>query len=95
MARAQDVEWAEVREDILFHLCECPGACDTEDGVVQWWVWHRRMLPLRRVIKGVLEDLVKEGAVERVVSDRTTEEGAPLGHVLYRAAALRSGDGNG
>jgi hypothetical protein len=71
---------AYVRTEILGYLATQPGAFDTLEGIVRWWIFDQRRRIARDVVEQALDELVRWGAVERM--NRAD------GSILYRAAAV-------
>lgn len=65
---------------ILRYLASCPNACDTAEGVCQWWIPQQRYVESTHDVIEALKTLVERGQIE---AHRTDD-----GHLLYRT--LRS-----
>ena len=53
----------DVAQEILDYLRAHPGAADTLDGVVQWWLQHQRYLHGLEAVKKALDLLIERGMV--------------------------------
>ena len=62
---------------ILRYLASCPDACDTAEGVCQWWIPQQRYVESTRDVIEALGALVERGRIETY---RSVD-----GQVLYRA----------
>jgi DNA-binding FadR family transcriptional regulator len=63
----------EVAKRIIQHLKEHPRACDTLEGVVQWWMKFQQLEVSIAEVREALGRLKAEGVVEeRVGSDNRT-----------------------
>ena len=62
--------------DILGYLVDHPGAQDTVEGIVEWWLLEQRIKKATTQVKAVLAQLVAEGLV-------IAHQG-PAGRVYYR-----------
>jgi hypothetical protein len=62
---------------ILRYLESCPDACDTAEGVCQWWIPQQRYVESTQDVLVALGSLVERGRIE-------THSGVD-GQVLYRA----------
>ena len=67
---------------ILRYLESCPNACDTAEGVCQWWIPQQRYVESTRDVIEALGALVERGKIE-------THSGVD-GQLLYRAVPLSS-----
>ena len=63
---------------ILRYLESCPNACDTAEGVCQWWIPQQRYVESTHDVIAALGALVESGKIE-------TQTGVD-GQLLYRAA---------
>lgn len=69
----RSIEKSQVRYYILSYLAEFRDAEDTLDGIQSWWIldrWIRRVSP---IIKETLDELVKEGLVLKLHSNKRIE----------------------
>lgn len=73
--RAASVD--ELAETILRYVATCPNACDTADGICEWWIPQQRYVQAKRDVLAALELLKTRGQID-------TRTGAD-GQVLYRA----------
>ncbi len=63
-------EVSRVAEQILGYFVEHPGAQDTLEGVVQWWLLHQRIRSAVSEVEAALGELVGKGfVVERTGGD--------------------------
>lgn len=62
---------------ILRYLASCPNACDTAEGVCQWWIPQQRYVESTRDVIKALGTLIERGEIE-------THSGVD-GRLLYRA----------
>ena len=53
----------EVARDILAYLIGHPGAQDTLEGIVEWWLWEQRIRHQMAIVQEALSDLVAENLV--------------------------------
>lgn len=67
----------ELAETILRYVARCPNACDTLDGICEWWIPRQRYDDAKGDIFAALELLKARGQID-------TRTGAD-GQVLYRA----------
>jgi hypothetical protein len=72
----------ELADTILRYIAARPNACDTIDGVCQWWIPRQRYIDARNDVLAALELLTARGEL----SSRTDADG----QVLYRAPRLSS-----
>lgn len=68
----------ELADTILRYVATRPNACDTLDGVCQWWIPRQRYFDTRKEVLAALELLTARGEL-------CSRAGAD-GHVLYRAS---------
>ena len=66
---------------ILRYLQSCPEACDTAEGVCQWWIPQQRVVESTQDVIAALGSLVERGSIE-------THRGVD-GQVVYRAKHRR------
>ena len=66
----------EVAEMILRYVTAHPGACDSVEGICEWWLVRQQRDDLRRAVDAALVDLVAAGLIEASSSAG--------GHTLYR-----------
>lgn len=66
--------------ELLRYLSEHPGAADTSDGIVQWWLPKETAVG-RKEVEAALDLLVRDGALAR--------HALPDGRVLYAATGAR------
>lgn len=63
---------AYVRYEILSYLDRHPHACDTVDGIVDWWLYRQRLHIGRAMVLTALDQLVESGRLDkRVLSSAT------------------------
>ena len=62
--------------EILAYFADHPGAQDTVEGIVEWWLLEQRLKRAIRQVKATLAQLVAEGLV--------VERERPVGRVMYR-----------
>jgi hypothetical protein len=67
---------------ILRYLESCPDACDTAEGVCQWWIPQQRYVESTHDVIEALGTLVERGKIE-------THSGVD-GQLLYRAVLPES-----
>ena len=67
----------ELAATILRYLESCPNACDTAEGVCQWWIPQQRFVESTHDVIDALGRLVERGEIETYESLN--------GHLLYRA----------
>jgi hypothetical protein len=67
----------ELDATILRYLESCPNACDTAEGVSQWWIPQQRLVDSTNAVADALDRLVERGEIE---TDRSV-----AGQLLYRA----------
>ena len=67
----------ELAETILRYVASCPNACDTLDGICDWWIPRQRYIDAKNEVLAALELLKLRGQVE-------SRAGAD-GQTLYRA----------
>jgi hypothetical protein len=67
----------ELDATILRYLESCPNACDTAEGVCQWWIPQQRFVEATNDVMGSLVRLVERGEIETHKS--------VAGQLLYRA----------
>lgn len=72
----------ELADTILRYVAERPDACDTLDGVCDWWLTRQRYFDRRTDVLAALELLTARGQIW----PRTRADGT----VLYRAHPLTS-----
>ncbi len=73
----QNKEKREVCQYILAYLLENPGAGDTLDGIVEWWLLDQRIRFETRTVSEAIAKLVAEGLV--------VEQKGPDSRMIYRA----------
>lgn len=64
--------------EVLRYLAQHPGAADTAEGILRWWLPQSMAVYGRPEVEAALEQLVQDGALER--------RPLPDGRVLYAAA---------
>ncbi len=57
---------AQIAHEILAYLDNHPDAQDTLDGIVDWWLLERKIIYQRKIVQGVLAELVDKGLVMEV-----------------------------
>jgi len=67
----------ELAETILRYVASCPDACDTVDGICDWWIPQQRYVESKSQVLAALRLLNARGQID-------TRTGAD-GQVLYRA----------
>jgi hypothetical protein len=67
------------RTEIVAYLHAHPSAADSLEGIVDWWLPRQRYETARNAIQKALDDLIAQGIVEELESNR--------GARLYRLAA--------
>ena len=55
----------EIARDILAYLISHPGAQDTLEGIVEWWLLEQRIRHQMAIVQEALSDLVAENLVLR------------------------------
>ena len=68
----------ELAQTILRYVASCPGACDTLDGICDWWIPRQRYVEAKGDVLAALELLKARGQMD-------TRTGAD-GQVRYRAS---------
>ena len=67
------IEPSEIAQDILAYLVEHPGAQDTVQGIVQWWLLEQEIQRRTAQVQAALAELVARGLVlERQGKDGRT-----------------------
>jgi hypothetical protein len=64
----------EIAAEILAYLKTHPGAADTREGIVQWWLLRQRYLRGIEQVESALEVLMKRNLVVR----KRTPDGTPV-----------------
>jgi hypothetical protein len=67
----------ELAQTILRYVASRPNACDTLDGICEWWIPRQRYVEAKSEVLAALELLEARGLID-------TRTGAD-GQVLYRA----------
>ena len=67
----------EIADTILRYVASRPNACDSIDGICEWWIPRQRYVLAKEQVLAALELLKTKGQIE-------TRTGAD-GNVLYRA----------
>jgi hypothetical protein len=67
----------ELAETILRYVASRPNACDTVDGICEWWIPRQRYTQAKRDVLAALELLTVRGQIDA----RTGADG----QVVYRA----------
>lgn len=78
MARIEGAARAYVQFELLGYLARRPQACDTIDGIINWWLYDQRQAIGRETVMAAVERLVARGALH--------EQRGPGGEILYAAA---------
>ena len=78
---AQCADGVDPRNEIVAYLRTHPAACDSLDGIVDWWLPRQRYETARAAIQQALNDLVGRGVVEQIARRN--------GMHLYRLAGER------
>lgn len=60
------IEKSQIITEILKYLIENPGAQDTPEGIVEWWLLERHIRNKTSKVKEALEDLVARGLVDEL-----------------------------
>ncbi len=55
----------EIAREILSYLSEHPGAQDTLEGIVQWWLLERKIKYQKGLVMEALADLVADGSIDK------------------------------
>lgn len=71
----------EIAEEIMHYLEAHPSACDTSDGIADWWIRRQRYLLGLEKVQDALNYLEQKGLVKRRVN--------PDGSVVYSAKTKR------
>jgi len=58
-------EESTIATEILAYLADHPGARDTWEGIVEWWLLEQKIQRESRRVARTLEHLVEEGLVSR------------------------------
>lgn len=66
----------EVAEVILRYVASCPNACDTVDGICDWWIPRQRYFDAKSVVLAALQRLAARGQI----ATRTGTDGQVLFH---------------
>lgn len=75
----QATDRVDPRVEIVTYLRAHPSACDSLEGIVDWWLPRQRYEMAKAAIQRALDDLVRQGVVEQnALGD---------GSYLYRLAA--------
>lgn len=53
----------EVAEVILRYVVSCPKACDTVDGICDWWIPRQRYIEAKSVVLAALKRLTARGQI--------------------------------
>ena len=73
LPHAEDLE-----HTILAYVAACPGACDTLDGICDWWIPRQQLIQARAEVLAALERLQERGAIEsRMGVDGQSRYAAP------------------
>ena len=67
----------ELARTILRYLGAHPGACDSLEGICDWWLARQKRDDLRISVAAALEELVADGRIEASIGTD--------GRTLYRA----------
>jgi hypothetical protein len=67
----------ELAETILRYVASCPDACDTVDGICDWWIPRQRYVESKNQVLAALQLLNARGEIDM----RTGVDG----QVVYRA----------
>ena len=67
----------ELAAAILRYVASCPDACDTVDGICDWWIPRQRYVDSKDDVQAALELLEANGQID-------ARAGAD-GQILYRA----------
>lgn len=67
----------ELAETILRYVARCPNACDTVEGICDWWIPRQRYLEAKSDVLAALELLKERGQVD----SRYGVDGQVLYHV--------------
>lgn len=78
MARIEGAARAYVQFELLGYLARRPEACDTIDGIINWWLYDQRQAIGPETIMAAVRRLVAKGALH--------EQRGPGGEILYAAA---------
>lgn len=58
---------ANIRKEILRYMQTHPDAADSLNGIVNWWLSSKYSAEDMKKVEGVLEQLIKDGLVKKVV----------------------------
>ena len=62
----------KVARELAGYLAEHPDAADSLEGILRWWLPRLRLQEATKRIEDALDELIKEGIVERhTLPDRT------------------------
>lgn len=61
--RDETTEESETARDLLGYLIENPGAEDTIEGIVEWWLLDRKIHRSIAKVKEVLEQMTAQGII--------------------------------
>lgn len=67
-------EKEQIAHEILEYLCDHPGAQDTLEGIMQWWLLERRIYRHTSAVQEALQSL----AEQEYVYAETASEGGPV-----------------
>lgn len=77
MASIEGAAQAYVQHEVLGYLARRPGACDTIEGIINWWLYDQRRALGPETILAAVDSLVAQGALH----ERRTQSG----DLLYAA----------
>ena len=82
MANIEGAAQAYVQFELLGYLARRPQACDTLEGIINWWLYDQRQAIGRETITAAVGRLVAKGALH--------EQRGPGGETLYAASGQLS-----
>lgn len=58
-----------IEHEVLGYLAEHPNACDTVEGIAEWWLLHHSIQTRTRQVRSALANLVESGLVDERSTD--------------------------
>jgi hypothetical protein len=82
--RLEKCAQAYVAFEILGYLGRLPGARDTLDGIVEWWLTNQRHRIGKDMVASALDQLVRAGSLTRLST--------PSGAIVYSASPVTTAE---
>lgn len=81
-AEAMNQKTEQLASMILNYLRRNPNAADTLEGIAMWWLGFEKIESSVEDVANILENLVQQGIIERLIPDKQEKDGKSV--CIYR-----------